>query len=434
MRRVLIICPHFPPIALPDMQRVRMALPFMEECGWEPLVLKIDPEEQAGIKDPLLAATVSPKLRVWQAGCMRLALTRWVGLRNAALRSFFHIAALGSRIIEAEKPDVIFFSTTTFPLFVLGPYWLRKHGCPYILDFQDPWVNDYPVKEARIGQRFKRWVTHRMAKLMEPLAVRGADHIVCVSPAYPDMIRQRYPNVASNRFSVLPFGAAESDLEVVDRPHVRQSVFTPGDGYRHWVYVGRGGPDMAFALRSFFGALQRARDAAPESVHNLRVHFVGTSYASGAEARQSVEPIAIECGVGDLVIEQTERIPYFEALQCLRDADALIVPGSDDPGYTASKLYPYILAKKPLLAIFHEKSSVVQVLAATQAGTVVTFNAKDSSDSISTAIFERWFCGDVKSAPSTNWSEFQQYTGREMTIRLCKCFDEVISARGVTPC
>jgi glycosyltransferase involved in cell wall biosynthesis len=406
-----------------------MALPFMSACGWEPLVLKIDPEEQAGIKDPLLAATISPNLLVWQAGCIPLALTRWAGLRNAGLRSFFHIAALGSRIIETEQPDVVFFSTTTFPLFVLGTYWLRKHGCPYILDFQDPWVSDYLMTEGRIGQRFKRWVTHCMAKVMEPLAVRAADQIVCVSPAYPDMIRRRYPDVASSRFSVLPFGAAESDFEVVDRPEVRQSVFVPGDGYRHWVYIGRGGPDMAFSLRSFFSALCRARDAASESVRNLRVHFVGTSYAPGAETSKSVEPIANECGVGDLVSEQTERIPYYEALQCLRDADALIVPGSDDPGYTASKLYPYILAKKPLLAIFHEKSSVVQILAATQAGTVVTFSKRDTSDRIAELIFERWFCGDVKLAPSTNWSEFQQYTAREMTMRLCKCFDDVVLAR-----
>jgi glycosyltransferase involved in cell wall biosynthesis len=434
MKRVLIISPNFPPIAYPDMQRVRMALPFMKECGWEPLILKVDPKEQAGIKDPLLAATLPSDLGVWQAGCVPLALTRWAGLRNVGLRSFFHIATLGNRIIETERPDIVFFSTTMFPLFALGPYWLRKHGCPYVLDFQDPWVNDYPVKGGRIGQRWKRWVMRFMAKVMEPAAVRAAAHIICVSPAYPGMIRQRYPDIANDRFSILPFAAAESDFEALDRYHVVQSIFVPGDGNVHWVYVGVCPPAMAFALRGFFSALRYARAAAPDSVRNLRVHFVGTSYAPGAEAMKSVEPIANEYGVGDLVIEQTERIPYFEALRCLRDADALIVPGSDDSGYTASKIYPYILAKKPMLAIFHEKSSVVQVLTATCAGTVVTFNEEDTSDSISTTIFERWFCGNWKTEPSTEWSEFQRYTAREMTIRLCKCFDEIVSARDVTQC
>ena len=434
MKRVLIISPNFPPVAYPDMQRVRMAVPLMQECGWVPLVLKIDPDEQHGIKDPLLAATLPNGLRVWQAGCIPLKLTNWAGLRSVGLRSFFHIAALGSRIIEAERPDAVFFSTTMFPLFSLGPYWLRKHGCPYLLDFQDPWVNDYPIKGGRFGQRLKRWGTRCMAKVLEPLAVRAASHIICVSPAYPGMIRRRYPDVEASRFSVLPFGAAESDFDVVNRSGVRQSVFSPGDGYRHWAYIGRGGPDMAFALRSLFGALRRARDTAPESVSNLRLHFVGTSYAPGAEARKSVEPIANEYQVGDLVIEQTGRIPYFEALQCLSDADALIVPGSDDAGYTASKIYPYILAKKPLLAIIHEKSSVVRVLSVTQAGTAVTFNEADTSENISQLIFEQWLCGDHKQVPSTKWSEFQRYTAREMTKQMCKCFDNVIAAVRAMPC
>lgn len=434
MKRVLIISPNFPPVAYPDMQRVRMALPFMKEYSWEPLVLTVDPGEQVGIKDPLLAATLPPDLRVWQAGCIPLALTSWAGLRNVGLRSYFHIAALGSRIIKAEQPDVVFFSTTMFPLFALGPYWLRKHGCPYVLDFQDPWANDYPVRELRFGRGWKRWATRQMARLLEPFAVRRAAHIICVSPSYPNMIRKRYLDVPSKRFSVLPFGAAESDFEVADRPEVRQSVFAPDDGYCHWVYVGRGGSDMAFALRGFFGALRRAIEAAPEIVRNLRLHFVGTDYAPGAEARESVVPIAKEYGVEALVDERPERIAYFEALQCLRDADALIVPGSDDAGYTASKIYPYILAQKPMLAIFHEKSSVVQVLAATRAGTMVTFNERDTIDSISKMILERWFFADWQAKPSTKWSEFQPYTAREMTIQLCRCFDKAILARGVMQC
>jgi len=434
MKRVLIVSPNFPPIAYPDMQRVRMALPFFGACGWEALVLKIDPAEQVGIKDPLLSDTVPPDVRVFQAGRIPIAFTSWASVRSIGLRSFFHIAALGSRIIEVERPQLIFFSTTMFPLFVLGPYWLKKHRCPYVLDFQDPWVCDELSTGGRDKRSGKRLASNWMAKILEPLAVRAAAHILCVSPAYPSMIRRRYPDVETDRFSVLPFGAAESDFEIVDSHKVHQTVFSPEDGCRHWVYVGRGGLDMAFTLRSLFGALRHARDAAPESVCKLRLHFVGTDYAGGTEAKKTVEPIANEYGVGDLVVEQTERIPYFEALKCLCDADALIVLGSDDSGYTASKIYPYILAKKPMLAIFHEKSSVVQVLVATQAGTVITFNGEDTSDRISATIFERWFRADWKAIPSTKWSEFQQYTAQNMTAQLCTRFDEVISAQGVAQC
>ena len=110
-------------------------------------------------------------------------------MRNVGLRSFFHIATLGSRIIETERPDIVFFSTTMFSLFALGPYWLRKHGCPYVLDFQDPWVNDYPAEGMRFGRGWKLRATRLVAKLLEPLAVRSAAHTICVSPSYPSMIR-----------------------------------------------------------------------------------------------------------------------------------------------------------------------------------------------------------------------------------------------------
>ena len=42
--------------------------------------------------------------------------------------------------------------------------------------------------------------------------------------------------------------------------------------------------------------------------------------------------------------------------------DALFMPGSDDPAYTASKIYPYLLTRKPLLAIFNAESPALAVL------------------------------------------------------------------------
>ena len=142
--------------------------------------------------------------------------------------------------------------------------------------------------------------------------------------------------------------------------------------------------------------------------------------------------------------ETTDRLPYFEALQCLLDADALIVPGSDDPGYTASKIYPYILARKPLLAIFHEQSSVVDVLRKTKAGTVIPFRSGETPEAISARILAfNWlrflplppvgrgtkgegFGSAISSPPFTDWLAFEPYTARSMTQKLCAIFDEVV--------
>ena len=68
---------------------------------------------------------------------------------------------------------------------------------------------------------------------------------------------------------------------------------------------------------------------------------------------------------------------YLDALQVLLESDAVTLIGSDAPHYTASKLFPYIMAQKPLLVIVHENSSVAWIADQTRAGRVVTFNNAD---------------------------------------------------------
>lgn len=434
MRKVLLVSPSFPPVNGADMHRIRMSLPYFRRNGYEPVVLALDAAEMPESHDPYLAATVPPDVRVWRAKGVSQHFTRPFGLRNAALRALPAIAQLGSRIIQEERIDLVYFSTTAFPLMTLGRYWRARYGVPYLLDFQDPWFNTYysnPGATSPPGGQLKYRLSNSIARVLEPLAIRRASHIISVSPAYPVMLMERYSWLSSDRFTVLPFGAPEHDFDVLDSLDIRQDVFDPIDGNEHWVYIGRAGADMAFSLRAFFTALSRARAEQPERFERLRLHFAGTDYAVGDRARKTVEPIAQVCGVLDLVHERPHRIPYFETLQCIRDADALIIPGSDDPGYTASKLYPYILAGKPLLAVFHEQSSVVDVLKATRAGTVITFRNGDAVELIAQRIRESWFSTPNPPVPDTDRSAFQPYTAREMTQKQCAVFDTCIDQHSI---
>jgi hypothetical protein len=425
MKKVLVVSPNWPPLAYPDLHRVRMALPFFAEYGWEPLILRIDPDEQPGVQEAALVQTVPGATRVREAGSIPLAFTRWLGLRHAGLRSFFHIARLGDRIIREERPDIVFFSTTMFPLFILGRYWRARHGIPYVLDFQDPW---HAGAWERPGA--KAAAARAMGALLEPASVRGAAHMVCVSADYPRVLAARY-GIPAQRFSVLPFGAPEGDFETVQRLALAQRVFDPRDGHEHWVYAGRGGADMETALRALFLALARAHARDRDRFGRVRLHFIGTSYTAGCDAVETVAPIARACGVGDLVHERPERVGYLESLQCLLDADALVVPGSSDPGYTASKIYPYILARRPLLAVFHENSSVVGVIRRARAGTVVTFNSQDDSERISERLLEQWFRPYPPPAPQTDWAAFRIHGAREMTRVLGAVFDAAAATRDV---
>jgi hypothetical protein len=294
------------------------------------------------------------------------------------------------------------------------------------MDYQDPWVNDYYRQHASVvppGGRIKYAVVDRLNRWAEPRVLRHCAGITSVSPDYPRQLRRRYPFLPSDwPVEVLPFPGDDRDLRRVEKDGTRQSVFAPGGGCRNWVYVGRGGADMHVALRGIFGALRDYADNHPGFLKDLRLHFVGTSYAAAGRGRKTVEPLAAEYGLAAIVREHPDRIPYSQALRCLLDADALIVPGSDDPGYTASKIYAYILARKPLLAVFHEQSSVVDILQKTRAGTVVPFCAAEAPESIANRILATGWVQNPK-LPNTLWSEFEPYTAREMTRRLCRLFE-----------
>jgi len=416
MKRVLIVTPNWPPVTYPDMHRARMALPYMKEDGWEPIILHTDPDEQGGFKEPALVQTIPDDIRTWQAQAVSRVWTWPLGLTHVGWRSLPSLYRLGGRIIEKEKPDLVFFSTTMFPVMVLGPLWRKKYGLRYVLDFQDPWVQE--ARAAGVKSSFSRLLDRKL----ERYALQSPSHVISVSASYVDTLIGRYPSLKPEQCTVLPFGAPEADFAVVQAKRISQEAFQPNDGWRHWVYAGRGGADMNFALRSFFLALADARRKAPITWNRLRVHFIGTHYADSRKAPKAIERLASECGVGDLVEEKTERIGYLESLRCLIDAEALVVPGSEEAGYTASKIYPYILARKPLLAVFHERSSVCQVLRETHAGELVTFSSGESPQSVAGRIGSQWFERRPIPVPKTDWDAFARYSAREMTRKLCRAF------------
>lgn len=437
LKRVLMVSPHCAPINAPDSQRIRTMLPYLEAFGWEAEILAVAPEFVEHSQDAYLTQLLPPNLAIHRTAAFSTRYTRKVGLGNLGLRCLPFFQRMGDRLLSQKSFDAVFFSTTIFPVMTLGARWQRKFGVPYVLDFQDPWLGGFyqnqkgknPNAKAAVppGGRFKYAVDKAMAQFLEPRAMQSVSHVISVSPDYPQLLRQRYPHLSANQCSTLPFGAPEDDFAQLPSLNIHQSIFDPKDGNRHWVYVGRGGADMATALRALFYALGQLRQHQPEALRSLRLHFVGTSYAQGDRAIKTVEPLAQEYGLSDLVTEYAHRIPYFEAQQLLLESDAILMIGSDDPRYTASKLYPAVLARKPILAIFHPNSTVVDILRACRAGQVATFvpeaDPADSEAAIA-ALLQEFLNYPKGYHPPLDGAAFEPYTARSMTRQLCHIFDQ----------
>jgi len=431
MPTLLIVSPHFPPINAPDMHRVRMSLPYFSEFGWEPVVLAVNPAYIEGLEEPLLLKTVPCSTLIRRVSALPVRWTRKVGIGSLALRAFPFLYRAGVDLIRRCKVDLVYFSTTMFPTMALGRIWKRQFGVPFVVDIQDPWVNDYYEDKPKSERPPKYRIAQGMHRLLEPWTMRKVDGIIAVSETYHQILRARYPWISQDLCDTIPFGASSLDYEVAAESDGENSYFKRGDGLVHGVYAGVLGRVMKQTCIAICLALKSGLQLYPELFSKVRIHFIGTDYAMGARARATMLPIAKDMGLGEFVQEDPTRAPYFKVLNVLKDADFLLMLGSDNPQYTASKIYPYILAQKPMLAVFHEKSSVVEVLRSTQAGEVVTFSSSTSVESIACSLMMRWIrlLQRLPYKPPVNWEAFEPYTAREMARRQCELFDRVVSKK-----
>jgi hypothetical protein len=437
MKKLLILSPHFPPINAPDMQRVRMALPYLRSHGWEPTVLAIAPESiEGGVIEPKLTETYPADIRVIRARGIAPRLTRWAGIGNLWLRCGRAVARAGERLLRSERFDLMLISTTQFSAFQLGPRWLRKFGLPYVLDYQDPWINDYYQITGVMppGGQVKYAISQWQAARIEPEALRNASGVIAVSDSYGPMLANNYPWFLPSRAKLLPFGAAAMDFGRLGSHRPARQVIDFSDGLFHQVYVGRCGPDMSVALKILFKAFGKFLVTHPERAKKMRFHFVGTDYAPPPLGRDWALPVAKAEGVLDYVQEHRYRVPYFDSLYYLRHADALVAVGSNDPTYSASKFYSYVLAQRPLLMIFHRQSPVLRF--AQNMGTGLTFGFARPEDvqEVSDAIYQQWFVDDkCREDRPFDPAAFAPFTAEQMARGLAQELDAALRERARLP-
>jgi len=439
MRKALIVSPHFAPVNTADMHRVRLCLPWLREHGWEPTVLAVAPESIEGaVIEPLLEKTYPSDIRIIRVQGISPKLTRRFGIGSLWLRCGRALRKAGDALLKREKFDLIFFSTTTFNSFSLGPRWLRKFGVPYVLDYHDPWVNDYYERTGTVppGGRLKYAFSQWQAKRLESEAVLNAAAIISVSSSYGPELCKHYPTLSPKKIHYLSFGASPKDIEVARSHHPVPSLVPFGDGNVHFVYTGRVVAGMTHPLRILFRAFSLYKRNYPKEAMRMRFHFIGTDYAPPPLGRQWVMPIAQAEQVAEHVTEHCYRVPYFDALSYLAHADALMLIGSDDPGYSASKLFPYLLAGRPLITIAHRRSLMLEISRKQHYTSSYSFSEDDTEDNKQTTIHEiysKFFAEErYLHLSKRNHSALAPHSAVEMTRRLSLFFYEALSSRSRT--
>ena len=406
------------------MQRVRMSLPYFKEFGWDAEVVTINEKYADLVNDDLLLQTIPKEIPVYKVKAFNKHYTSKLGLGSIALRSLWFYKQKVDQLLGSGKYDLIYFSTTQFPVCILGAGWKKRFHVPYIIDMQDPWHSEYYKNKPKNQRPAKYWFSYRLNKYLEPKAIKNANGLISVSESYINDLKSRYPEIKSIPAATIPFGSFEPDLKIAtSHKHEFKSLLDPA--YKNMVYIGRGGNDMHKSISVVFEALKTGLEQNKE-LKNLRFYFIGTSYAAAGKGEKTILPLAIKYGVEEQVIEITNRISYYHTLITLQQADALFVPGSDDAKYTASKIYPYLSTKKPLLAIFNKKSSAINILQ--EYGASYVYSYDDVTREQLNNFLEK-VVNDGFNEQKYNASAVEKYSARQMTLQQCSLFDKVINGK-----
>jgi glycosyltransferase involved in cell wall biosynthesis len=385
-----MISPHFPPDSSAGTHRVRLLAPHLESYGWTPTVLTVAEQDYEGRIDPELGALVPPSLDVVRTRAFSARVTRRFGIGDLGLRALPCLRRAAWSLHRARPFDALFI--TIYPTYpaVLGPMFKRRFDVPFILDYQDPWVGAWG-SEVGGGNGgavdAKSRATRALAARLEPRVLRAADAVTAVSArTYQDAFVRS--GVSSHIAAEIPIGWDPADLDAIARRQSRALI--PNDGRINICYTGTLLPLGVATLRTVLAAARALIERNPSLADRIRFYFFGTSnQTTGAEPR--VVPHAQELGVEHLVCERPARLDYLDSLEALRQASALLLVGSSEPHYTPSKVFPALLAGRPMLAVYRRESTVVEMLtraAPPPAAHLITFDESRRVESLVGGIAE----------------------------------------------
>jgi hypothetical protein len=376
---LLLVSLNFPPSQMASVHRARHLASHLPEFGWWPVVVAVDERFHKEPSDAALGQLVPSTVEVHRIKALPLGLTTPFGLGDLSIRSMYDVWSKLKQLIVLESPQGVFFTGWPYYQMLLSEPLRRRFGLPVVLDFQDPWVSN---QGATFPTLSKQGLSHRVALFFEPRAIRNADFVTSVSDTQNEQMAIRYPWFDESRMAAIPIGCDPKDFE-----HLRTSGTVPpegslGSGLINFSFVGTFMPRSGALVRVLMRSLRRLLTEKPQLVARIRLNFVCTSNQPADDGSYRVRPIAEDEGVAHLVHEIPRRVPYLEALATLACSEALLLIGSDEPHYTASKIYPALMSGRPYLSLFHQASSSHAILSAAGGGISLAFSNADELSSL----------------------------------------------------
>ncbi len=425
LRPVVIVSPHFPPSTLAGVHRARHLAMHLPRHGWEPVIVRVDARHYTEASDPGLAGLLRPDLKQIYVDAVPIGWTRPFGVGDIGLRAWRTLGAATIEAVRRHDANVVMITGSPFYPMLLAGAIKRATGARILLDFQDPWAS------AKADQRplwSKAQASGALARRLEPRALRHADFVTSVSDTQNEEMAARYPWLDKTAMAGIPIGGDPGDFDALRRFPPARAIHALDREAINFSFVGTFMPRSGPLMEAMLAGLRTLRERDPELARRIRLNFVGTSNQPDPGAAPQVLPLAERIGVADLVRETPQRVPFLEALALLANSDGLTLIGSDEPHYTASKIYPNLMADRPYISLFHQASSAHRILTEAAGGATFAFESVDQLDAmagdIATALTR--IAVHPESFTSPRREAFAAFTADGVAARYAAIFDRMV--------
>lgn len=435
MKNVLIVAYYFPPSGGPGVQRVLKLVKYLPRFGWRPVVLTVANGDYPA-RDESLLREVSPDVPVYRTtivepyGVYR-ALTgkkkgatvdvnvipargqkRPITERVAAwiratvfipdARIGWRLTAVreGMRIIDAEKIDAIYSSSPPHTCAIIARALKRRSKLPWVAGFRDPWTGFENTPD--------RWaLPHAIDTYLEGSVCKEADVIDVAWRGIQTALTSAHPEIPASKFVHLANGFDSEDYPAATpAPHDRFTLTYTGSMY------GTRNP------RDILRAVERLVADGVIDPTKFVLKFVGRF---GAEVERMISATTIRAS-----IEVIPYLPHGESIAALLASDALLIivdeiAGSSDvvPG----KVYEYLGAGKPIIAIADPHGAIAELLRETGAGETAAHGDDSEIARLFLQAYHAFLSGTRLQAADP--AAVRAYDRKETARRLAAIFDQL---------
>lgn len=363
MEKVLIIANEFPPMGGAGVQRTTKFVKYLGNYGFEPIV--VTKEHVADLTDETLLEDLPKDLKAYRLepydtvnkkGPLRLPF-KFLGTRILSPDSeFFWYYFNRKQVAEIiKKENIKCIYTTSFPYssHLMGLYLKRLFpDIAWVTDFRDEWTNN-PYHLDSIYKKMKL----KTEKKMELDVTTECDYLITNTPFMLENFIKDNPSL-EGRSTYIPNGYDEDDFA---------NVLNQPNGGDKFVITYTGSLYGRRNLDEFLDGLKISLDKGEIQKDKIEIRLVGNIY------QNVIDSYAEKYGL-EGCIKSYGYLPHKESIQMLFNSDIILLvigKGKGSKNFYTGKIFEYIRADRPILAIVPIDGAAASVIYDTNTGDVV---------------------------------------------------------------